>query len=86
MKIKVFMWMVNKDRIQAAEQLKRKNWKGDEKCKLCGEVETPSHVIFLCLVAKFVWCKIACLCGWREIPNCISDVNMIVGNLGDRKK
>lgn len=72
------MWLLNKDRIQAAEQLKRKRWKGDKKCEVCGEIETPSHLIFECPIAKFLWCKIAQTCGWQVVPRNISDINMLL--------
>ena len=37
LKIQIFLWMVYHDRIQAAVQLKKRNWDGAVECNLCGE-------------------------------------------------
>lgn len=34
--IKIFMWLILKGRIQAAQQLKKMKWPGNQQCKLCG--------------------------------------------------
>lgn len=77
LKVKNFMWLLNKDRIQAAEQLKKKNRKGSEKCKLCNQVGTPSHVIFSCVVAQWPWCELRDFLGWDYTPVNISDLNTL---------
>lgn len=40
LKIKVFLWLATQDRIPTGVQLKKKQWKGGEKCVLCGIPET----------------------------------------------
>lgn len=55
LKIQIFLWMVYHDRIQAAVQLKKRNWAGPEECKLCGELETVDHILFQCPMALFLW-------------------------------
>jgi hypothetical protein len=45
MKLKVFMWQVFHDRLQTGEELKKRNWRGDEKCLVCGVVETRDHIL-----------------------------------------
>jgi hypothetical protein len=35
LKIKIFLWRVINDKIQSAEQLKKRNWPGPGDCKLC---------------------------------------------------
>lgn len=49
MKVRIFLWQVHKNKIKSADQLKKKNWKGDEHCKMCGELENAKHIIFQCL-------------------------------------
>lgn len=39
LKIKIFLWLVCKGRIQAVECMKKMKWPRDEKCKHCGRVE-----------------------------------------------
>jgi hypothetical protein len=36
LKIKVFLWQMYNDRLQTAEQLKKRNWKGEIEYQLCG--------------------------------------------------
>lgn len=78
LKVKIFMWLLNKDRIQAAEQLKRKNWKGSDKCKMCGHLEKPSHIMFECVVARWLWATLREYLGWRNPVTNISDVNLML--------
>lgn len=35
LKIRVFIWQILNDKIQSAEQLKKRNWPGPIECKLC---------------------------------------------------
>lgn len=43
LKIKVFLWQLFNDKLQTAHNLKKKGWKGDSKCCLCGVLETNDH-------------------------------------------
>ncbi|RLM54773.1 hypothetical protein C2845_PM10G18540 [Panicum miliaceum] len=54
-KVQIFVWMVFHDRIQATAQLKKRKWRGSDKCKLCDHLETTSHIIFQCSIALFLW-------------------------------
>ena len=56
LKIKVFMWLMLKGRIQVAKQLKKMNWSGSPFCKLCGMEEDVDHLMFRYLPAQFLWC------------------------------
>lgn len=85
LKVKIFIWLLNKDRIQAAEQLKKKKWKGPANCKMCNQIETPSHIMFDCAVANYLWCQICDVLGWRSKPKSISDVNTMAF-WNDRRK
>jgi hypothetical protein len=55
LKIKVFLWQICNEKIQSAEQLKKKNWSGPLECKLCGEIESTNHIFINCALAKFSW-------------------------------
>jgi hypothetical protein len=39
LKIKIFLWQICNDKIQTAEQLRKRNWTGPVECKLCGKIE-----------------------------------------------
>jgi hypothetical protein len=47
LKIRIFLWQVINDKIQSAEQLKKRNWPGSVACKLCGLLESTSHIFFI---------------------------------------
>ncbi|WVZ88316.1 hypothetical protein U9M48_034851, partial [Paspalum notatum var. saurae] len=67
-KIKKKFWMAWKNRIQRAEQLVVRKWKGSEFCKLCGLTESTDHLIFCCPVARAVWCWVRDALGWSRVP------------------
>lgn len=66
--IKIFMWLILKGRIQAAQQLKKMKWPGNQQCKLCGEVESVDHLFFACTPARFLWCCLRDILGWSYVP------------------
>jgi hypothetical protein len=46
LKIKNFLWLVFRERIQTVDNLRKKKWKGDEKCKFYLESEFVNHLLF----------------------------------------
>ena len=48
LKVKIFVWMCVRGRIQVAKDLKAKGWPGEPSCKLCGEEESANHLVFSC--------------------------------------
>uniref|UniRef100_J3LHY0 Reverse transcriptase zinc-binding domain-containing protein n=1 Tax=Oryza brachyantha TaxID=4533 RepID=J3LHY0_ORYBR len=68
LKVKHFLWLVSRDRIQAAAVLKSRNWEGSDFCKIYGEVKTTKHVMFDCPMAKFVWCVCRDALDWAIVP------------------
>lgn len=68
MKIKIFMWMLIQDKLQTRVNLKKKQWKGDVKCCLCGKVVSNDHLFFNCILAKTVWTCFKEALGWDKIP------------------
>lgn len=69
LKVKIFLWLMIKGRIQTAEQLKKMKWPGEVECKLCGELEGVDHLIFQCPPTKFFWCCVRDALGWAKVPN-----------------
>jgi hypothetical protein len=55
LKIKVFLWFLQKGVTLTKSNLKRKNWKGSDKCCYCNCTETVDHLFFKCEFAKFIW-------------------------------
>jgi hypothetical protein len=50
LKVKNFVCLVYQGRIQTEDNLIRKKWKGDKKCKLCEEEESVNHLLFCVLL------------------------------------
>ena len=74
MKLRVFMWLALRGRIQTGVALKRKNWKGDANCIICNTPETVDHVLFQCVMAKFVWTSFKEALGWERVPRNMADL------------
>ena len=68
LKLKIFLWMAWHDRIQTAQQLKRRNWDGSKRCKYCGLEESVDHLLFQCPAAMVTWCWVRDSLGWPKIP------------------
>jgi hypothetical protein len=58
LKVKNFVWMIDRNRIQTMDNLGRKNWKGSKFCQLCQEEESVDHLMFRCPIAEFMWAVI----------------------------
>ena len=55
LKIKIFLWYLNKGVILTKDNLIKRKWKGDAKCCFCNCDETIRHLFFECHLAKCVW-------------------------------
>ena len=47
---------------------RKKKWKGDHRCCLCGADEDVDHILFQCLRARFTWACLSEALGWRGTP------------------
>jgi hypothetical protein len=59
LKIKIFMWLLNKNAILTKDNMRKKNWQGDQQCKFCDQPETINHLFFDCSLARYAWSLIA---------------------------
>jgi hypothetical protein len=55
LKIKVFMWFLNKKVLLTKDNLIKRKWQGNEKCCFCDHKETIQHLFIQCPLAKMVW-------------------------------
>jgi hypothetical protein len=74
-KLRNFVWLVYQGRIQTADNLIKKQWKGDKKCKFCDDEETVDHLLFLCLIASYLWCVIRDGLNWKKTPKSVKEFN-----------
>jgi hypothetical protein len=68
LKIQIFIWQLSANKLQAAAVLKKRRWKGDIHCGLCGGVEDINHIFFRCSLAQFIWCCARDIFGWSGFP------------------
>jgi hypothetical protein len=62
LKVRNFLWLVYQGRVQTANNLIRKQWKGDKKCKFCEEEETVNHLLFLYLLPHMCGALLEIVC------------------------
>jgi hypothetical protein len=61
------------NKLQSADQLKKRNWKGEVNCQLCGGLEDMNHIKFKCVSSKFVWVFMKEAFGWAMYPSSFED-------------
>jgi hypothetical protein len=82
LKVKVFLWQMYHDKLQAAVTLKRRGWQGSPLCCVCNEHETVNHIFFECCFSQYLWCCIRDAFGWHDFPT--SKQNFLYGWLPRR--
>jgi hypothetical protein len=55
LKIKIFLWFLQRGVILTKDNLAKKNWKGSQKCVCCYLNETIQHLFIDCPLAKMIW-------------------------------
>jgi hypothetical protein len=68
LKVKNFVWLVTRNRIQTMDNLGKKSWQGSNLCQLCNEEESTEHLIFRCPIAVFMWAVIKEGLEWGDRP------------------
>jgi hypothetical protein len=68
LKVKNFMWLVQRGRLQTIDNLGRKQWKGSKFWE-----ESIDHLMLECPIAVFVWAVIRDGLKWRNVPKGVMD-------------
>jgi hypothetical protein len=79
LKIKIFLWMLWHDRVLTREQMKIRKWKGSEKCKYCGKLETRNHLFFNCVITQVIWVWVRISLRWPERPTSVQSLETMIG-------
>lgn len=66
-KIKVFMWLLSKNKILTKDNLAHKGWLGNIKCQFCSADETVDHLFLTCTKSRQV------LFWLGDLPNFLPD-------------
>jgi hypothetical protein len=54
-KIKIFIWLVVRNKILTKDNFKKRNWHDSGDCCFCGCAESIDHLFFNCSIARYVW-------------------------------
>jgi hypothetical protein len=54
LKIRIFMWFLNRKEILTKDNLAKRNWTGCIKCAFCDEEETIEHLFLKCKFASLI--------------------------------
>jgi hypothetical protein len=73
-KIKVFFWLVVRNKILTKDNLRKRCWIGSLNCCFCGVDETIDHLFFKCPIAQYMWRVIQVALNLRSIPKNIKDL------------
>lgn len=73
-KIRIFLWLVIKNRILTKDNLLKRGWTGDAHCHFCPAAETVDHFLFACPLARFVLTVVMCAFGLSTAPNSANDL------------
>jgi hypothetical protein len=73
-KIKVFIWLVVRNKILTKDNLKKRSWHGSSECCFCGGLESIEHLFFKCSIARFVWRVIQIALNLDFIPKSIGEL------------
>ncbi|KAG8045880.1 hypothetical protein GUJ93_ZPchr0008g13589 [Zizania palustris] len=79
LKVRCFLWLAMRGRIQVGEQLGKKMWAGNPHCKLCHQIESVDHLLFQCPLSKFTWCFVRDSLNWLRCLEGISDIFSVLG-------
>ena len=73
LKIKFFLWQVFNNKLEVAQSLLKRGWKGSGNCCLCGKPETIDHIFFDSFLAKLIWSIILEVFRWKRLPSSLMD-------------
>jgi hypothetical protein len=73
LKVRNFLWLVYRGRIQTVDNLRKKRWKGDEKCQFCLESESVDHLVFRCPLSVYIWVVVGDVLGWETLPRSVKN-------------
>jgi hypothetical protein len=68
--IKIWPWLIWHNAIAIKDNMKRRKWEGNTKCRFCDEGENIHHLFFNCAAAKYVCSCVARFIGAvnRHLP------------------
>jgi zinc-binding in reverse transcriptase len=81
LKIKIFLWLVQKNKILTKENLRKRGWQGDTKCIFYNELETTEHLFVHCSISVCLWNWFTSYNNFQFNCNCIQELWLIDANI-----
>jgi hypothetical protein len=66
-KIKIWLWLIWHNAFATKDNIFKRGWRGDLKCRFCDEEESIHHLFFLC-PAKNMWRVVSLAIGAADLP------------------
>ena len=60
LKVKIFLWYLEKGVVLTKDNLFKRNWRGSNKCCFCINEETIQHLFIECPFARLAWWAVQC--------------------------
>lgn len=71
-KIKIFLWLLEKDTTLTKDNMIKRKWVGNPTCRFCDMAETANHLFFQCPTARVILGIVAWCLGTNTIPNTVN--------------
>lgn len=63
------------NKLQCSKSLKKRGWKGCEKCCVCGITESVNHIFFDCPIARMIWGFFREIFKWHDCPTSMKSLS-----------
>jgi len=76
-KIKIWLWLIWHNFIATKDNMLKRGWQGDPKCRFCEELETIHHLFFNFPAAVYMWSVISTSLGVNNMR--LTSLNIFFG-------
>jgi hypothetical protein len=73
LKIKIFLWYLQRGVVLTKDNLAKRNWQGSVLCCFCHKDETIQHLFFNCPLARSIW-RIIQVATNHYLPHSVSNM------------
>jgi hypothetical protein len=77
-KIKIWLWLIWHNSIATKDNMVKRGWVGDTKCRFCDEEESIHHPFFLCPAAKYMWSMVSLPVGAEGRPGNFTQYSALI--------
>jgi hypothetical protein len=59
LKFKIWLWLIWHNSIATKDNMYKRGWRGDTKCRFCDEEDDIHRLFFLCPAARYMWIMVS---------------------------